>query len=235
MIYILIILSLSCLSFPQNFIKMKKENGVYTIPCEVNGLKLKFIFDTGASDVCISLSEALFMLKNGYLSESDIVGQGDYKIADGSIVEGTVIILRNIKIGEKQLNNVRSTIIHSLSAPLLLGQSAISQIGKFSIDYSNEYLIFFDYNINHNNFDESVYFPTEYDELNYTTVKIGGNLRLSNNSYSKVITFVPAGARVLLVENINEFWKVIYNGQLGYILENHLTVTEYMRNNKKTN
>jgi hypothetical protein len=32
-------------------ISMNKEGGVYVVPCKVNGLPLKFIFDTGASDV----------------------------------------------------------------------------------------------------------------------------------------------------------------------------------------
>ena len=40
-----------------------EKSGIYTIPCEVNGLKLRFVFDTGASDVHLSLVEAAFMLK----------------------------------------------------------------------------------------------------------------------------------------------------------------------------
>ena len=53
---------------------MKREGGVSIIPCKVNGLNLNFIFDTGASNVSISLTEASFMLKNGYLEEGDIIG-----------------------------------------------------------------------------------------------------------------------------------------------------------------
>ncbi len=53
---------------------MEKKGGVYYVPCKVNGLGLKFIFDTGAGDVSISYAEAIFMLKNGYLSESDLGG-----------------------------------------------------------------------------------------------------------------------------------------------------------------
>ena len=54
-------------------IKMTYENGVYTMPCEVNGLRMKFIFDTGASMVSISMTEAKFMYKNGYINENDLV------------------------------------------------------------------------------------------------------------------------------------------------------------------
>jgi tetratricopeptide (TPR) repeat protein len=63
-------------------IQMKKmESGVYEIPCKINGLDLSCVFDTGASDVSISLTEALFMLKHGHLTESDIKGSASYSIA----------------------------------------------------------------------------------------------------------------------------------------------------------
>ena len=81
-------------------IKMQKDGGVYKIPCVVNGLRLKFVFDTGASNVCISLSEANLMLENGYLDKKDIVGKCKSQIADGSIINNTKIILREIKIND---------------------------------------------------------------------------------------------------------------------------------------
>jgi clan AA aspartic protease (TIGR02281 family) len=129
------------LSFSQTRILMEKSGGVYYIPCEVNGLKLKFIFDTGANDVSISLNEANFMLKNGYMKKSDLIGTEYYQIANGDINKGTTIIIRELKIGDKTLYNVSASIVHSQSAPLLLGQSAIKRFGKFSVDYSTNTLI----------------------------------------------------------------------------------------------
>ena len=58
----------------QTVVQMTRSGGVSLIPCKVNGLNLNFIYDTGASDVSLSLTEAGFMLKNGYLAESDFVG-----------------------------------------------------------------------------------------------------------------------------------------------------------------
>lgn len=113
---------------------MQKEGGVYRIPCEVNGLRLKFIFDTGASNVAISLSEAYLMLDNGYLNKNDIVGTSHSKIADGTIVENTQIILRELKIGGIILKDVEAVVIKELQAPLLLGQSAIQKLGKIQIE-----------------------------------------------------------------------------------------------------
>jgi clan AA aspartic protease (TIGR02281 family) len=112
---------------------MKKEGGIYTVPCKVNDLNLRFVFDTGASSVCISLSEAVFMFKNGYLDSSDIVGSSSSTIADGSLVENTRIILREIEVGGLKLYNVNAVVMHNLEAPLLLGQSAIQKLGTVQV------------------------------------------------------------------------------------------------------
>ncbi|MDD4490768.1 MAG: retropepsin-like aspartic protease [Paludibacter sp.] len=126
LVFVAICVSLSS----QEIIKMHKEGDVYTVPCIVNGLKLRFIFDTGASNVCISLTEATFMLKNGYLNENDIIGSTKSMIADGSLVENTQIILREVQIGVMKLTNVTATVMHNIKAPLLLGQSAIQKLGS---------------------------------------------------------------------------------------------------------
>lgn len=123
-------------------IKLQKEqSGIYTVPCKVNGLSLKFIFDTGASSVSISKSEAIFMLKNGYLSTNDIMGNQQFQTASGAILEGTKILIRKIEIGGLTLRNVEASVVHSNNAPLLLGQSVLSRLGKISIDYQTSSLI----------------------------------------------------------------------------------------------
>lgn len=130
----LILFIFSHLAYGQVRIKMQKDGGVYKIPCVVNGLKLKFIFDTGASNVCISLSEANLMLENGYLDKSDIVGFGKSQIADGSIINNTKIIIRELEINGLFLKDVEAVVINELKAPLLLGLSAIEKLGKIQIE-----------------------------------------------------------------------------------------------------
>ncbi len=120
----------------QNVIQMiKNDGGTFTIPCKINNLSLKFIFDTGASDVSISLTEALFMFKNGYLNKDDIIGKEYYSIANGDITEGTTINIKKLEFGNFTLYNVKASISNELKAPLLLGQSALSKLGKIIIDY----------------------------------------------------------------------------------------------------
>lgn len=80
-------------------IPFTKEGGVCKVKCAINGLPLHFIFDTGATDVSISSVEATFMAKNDFLSSSDIIGKQNYQTADGNITEGTVINLKDVKLG----------------------------------------------------------------------------------------------------------------------------------------
>lgn len=123
-------------------IDMKKMySGVYEVECNINGLPLKSIFDTGASTISISSVEASFMLKNGYLKEEDIKGKEYFSTATGEIHEGTIIRLREIKIGDAVLRNVDAAVAHNLQAPILLGQSVLERFGTITIDNINSKLI----------------------------------------------------------------------------------------------
>ena len=117
-----------------------KEGSVCKVKCVINNLPLHFIFDTGASDVPISSVEATFMLKNDYLSSSDIIGRQNYMTADGNITEGTVINLRDVRLGNIHLNDVKASVVKNQSAPLLLGQSVFSKLGKVEIDNDKKLL-----------------------------------------------------------------------------------------------
>lgn len=116
------------------------SNGVTKVDCTINGLPLNFIFDTGASDVTISQTEANFMFKNGYLTQKDIVGKQRYGTADGSVHVGTVFILNKINFGGLELNSVRASVVANQKAPLLLGQTVLQRLGKIEIDNEHRVL-----------------------------------------------------------------------------------------------
>ena len=119
----------------------KMYGGTYEVACSVNGLPLKMIFDTGAADVTISSVEASFMLKNGYLSDNDVKGKKNYMTASGDIHEGTVLRLKEVKLGDAILKNVEASVVHSQKAPLLLGQSVLEKFGTITIDNVNSKLL----------------------------------------------------------------------------------------------
>lgn len=118
----------------QIVIEMERQGNLFAIPCKVNGLPVKLLFDTGASGVSISLTEALFMYKNGYLSDDDIGGTVYSQIANGDIVENTEIHIHEIEIGGLKINNIKAMVSSTLDAPLLLGQSVIQQLGPIQLD-----------------------------------------------------------------------------------------------------
>lgn len=159
---------------------MKSESGVSIIPCKVNGLNLNFVFDTGAGDVSISITEASFMLKNGYLSTSDIIGTSNYLDANGDINEGININLKEIEIAGLKLFNVKASIVKNIDAPLLLGQSAISKLGKIQLDLNLNTLTIlsgngvFDYSLNSQNLNQEE--ATDFDELKETIFKSPNSL-----------------------------------------------------------
>ena len=117
-----------------------KEGGVCKVKCNINGLPLHFVFDTGASDVTLSMVEATFMMKNGYLNEKDVVGSQRYMDANGDISVGTLINLKEVSFGEQTLSNVRASVVRNQKAPLLLGQSVLGRLGKIEIDNSKQVL-----------------------------------------------------------------------------------------------
>lgn len=117
------------------------DGGCASVKCSINELPLSFIFDTGASIVSISQTEANFMLKNGYLTRQDIAGKGRFINADGDVSEGTIINLREVDFGGLKLKDVKASVVKNQRAPLLLGQTVLGRLGKIEIDNKNKKII----------------------------------------------------------------------------------------------
>lgn len=204
---------------------MEKLNGVYVMPCNINGLSLKFIFDTGAADVSISLKDALFMLKNGYLSDQDILGTEKYRFGNGVIEEGTKIILRNISIGNQiTLYNVQASVMNNMDAPLLLGQTALMKLGKIQFDYSNNTLTIFKKTPSNslqkskvNSTIQSECHCFKQDEMVLTSR--AGLYNIKNELI--IVINRNVCIRVVTKNTCNkDFWYVDYHGFRGYIIKN---------------
>ena len=95
---------------------------------------MDMLYDTGASDVSISQLEEEFMLKNGYLSENDYVGDNNFNIADGSSIKSKLYIVKDFELGGVVIHNVEISAMPNRVAGVLLGQSVMARFGKFEID-----------------------------------------------------------------------------------------------------
>ena len=126
----------------QNVLRMEEESGVRYVWIEVNGIRLRFIFDTGASSICLSPAEATVLYRQGTLVEEDILNTEYFQDATGKISAGTSINLREVKVGNIILNNVNALVVDNVEAPLLLGQSVLERIGTIQIDNINKVIVF---------------------------------------------------------------------------------------------
>jgi predicted aspartyl protease len=121
-----------------------EERGkVKVIPVKLNGITMDMIFDTGCSGLHISLHELQTLHKNGQFSEADIIGSSYSQIADGTIVENGLIVLRSVEITDQLiLENVEATVSLNQEAPLLLGNNVLDEYASIEIDNINGTLNF---------------------------------------------------------------------------------------------
>ena len=126
----------------RNVLKMELQNGVRYVWIEINGIRLRFIFDTGASSICISPAEATVLYRQGTLQKEDILNVEYFQDATGKISEGTKVNLREVKIGDMILENVEALVVDNVNAPLLLGQTVLERFGSIEIDNVNGEIIF---------------------------------------------------------------------------------------------
>lgn len=129
-----VLVAFSVFTNAQTTIKMEKDGGIYKVKCKVNGAPMKMYFDTGATVVSISRATAIYLYDNDLITKADFIGKTKTATADGAIVDNMVIRLKDVELGGLHLKNVEAVVSSSLNAPLLLGQSVISKLGKITLN-----------------------------------------------------------------------------------------------------
>ena len=125
-------------------VPFKKQGGVRTIQVKINDCaEFPMIFDTGCSGMSISILELATLMKNGYISEDDLVGVTQAQIADGSVINEAVVNLKKLKIGDYECLNVHASISENVEAPLLLGNGALKDVESFSVDDKAQVIKFY--------------------------------------------------------------------------------------------
>lgn len=117
------------------------DGGTFAVPVTINNqLTLKFVVDSGASDVSIPADVVSTLVRTGTITEADFLGRRTYKLADGSTVPSQRFQIRSLKVGNRTLENVTASIA-PVAGQLLLGQSFLSRFKSWSIDNSRSALI----------------------------------------------------------------------------------------------
>jgi predicted aspartyl protease len=122
-------------------IPIVKQNGVYILPVKINGaIILNFVLDSGASEVTVPADVVSTLLRTGTIAESDFLPGTSSELADGSKIENSRFIIRELEIGGIKISQVPTTITPRARA-LLLGQSFLGRLESWSLDNKRQVLI----------------------------------------------------------------------------------------------
>ena len=139
-VFLIVFISSNLCLFSQTVIPLRKEGYHYYITCKINGKEVEFLFDTGASSVLITESIFKELLKDDYLSKSDIKSEGEAEVASGEIFKTKILNFREFDVSGIIINDVRGSVIVGTEGSLLLGMSAIKHLMPYVIDDSSSTL-----------------------------------------------------------------------------------------------
>ncbi len=109
-------------------------NGVYKIPCLVNGAKMNILFDSKASNATISSPIAKYLIENDYVSNSDLIGRLGENSSDADGLDHIILNLHDVEISGNHLTNVPVVVLDSQTVPLILCLSTLQKLGNVRIN-----------------------------------------------------------------------------------------------------
>lgn len=126
------------------------EHRVKTIHINLNGSNsYDAIFDTGCSGVSISVIEAMDMMKQGTLKDTDEGTPIVVQFADGSTAKKRVFNLREVTVIDKNgkphtLRDIAATLEPNMEAAILIGSSVIDNLAKksYTVDLKKKVIRF---------------------------------------------------------------------------------------------
>jgi clan AA aspartic protease (TIGR02281 family) len=125
-------------------IQLEEDGGTYLLPVRVNdAISLRFVLDSGASDVAVPADVARMLMGTGTVTPKDFLGTTTYILADGSKLPSPRFMLHTVRIGNHVVRNVIASI-GPAEGTLLLGQSFLSKLPTWTIDNAHHALILAD-------------------------------------------------------------------------------------------
>ncbi|MGA2591676.1 MAG: retroviral-like aspartic protease family protein, partial [Bryobacteraceae bacterium] len=125
----------------KGFVAMLLEGGVYKVPVLINDtITLKFVLDSGATDVTIPADVVTTLMRSETITKSDFIGVETYTLADGSKTSSPTFRIRSLKVGDMALQNVMGSVARR-EGDLLLGQSFLGRFKSWSIDNTTHTLV----------------------------------------------------------------------------------------------
>jgi predicted aspartyl protease len=122
----------------KEIIPLKVKNNVMRLNVGLGDQVLTMLLDTGASSTLISSSLALSLIRD---DQARFVGDTKFTTASGEVVRAKEIVIKEVKIGNQIVRDVKAAAIPG-EIDLLLGVDVLNAIGPYLIDSQNSQLIF---------------------------------------------------------------------------------------------
>lgn len=111
---------------------IKGDANMNMIDIDFNGVKEKFIFDTGASNIFMTPSLLSKIKSSGVKVESLNIKNANAEIANGELIPIEYVRLSNVKIGNFIINNLIVSVSFNDNSSLLFGKGALNKFKNFS-------------------------------------------------------------------------------------------------------
>jgi peptidoglycan-associated lipoprotein len=116
------------------------KTGTYLVECLVNSYRETFAYDQHSPSM-ISLAKAMDLLKSGGISKEDFEGDISKILKDNTIAKNAVINLKEVRIANKSVFDVKVMVNYKLKHDLVFGSKELSRFGKYKFDIKAHKLI----------------------------------------------------------------------------------------------
>lgn len=107
----------------------KDASGHFLLKASVEGVAIRFLVDTGASDVVLSPEDAQRL----HLSSSQLDYSLAYQAANG-LVRAAPVTLRNLRIGQLELYDLDASVNEAPMSISLLGMSFLERLDSYAVE-----------------------------------------------------------------------------------------------------
>jgi peptidoglycan-associated lipoprotein len=116
------------------------KSGLIQAPCIMNGYTVQFTYDPKLA-AQISVEETLKLLSNGAIGKEDFQGDPETVLANGTIANRSMVIIKEFTIAKTTLKNVLFMVNTQLAYPVVIGNAVMNQFGDYSIDTQQQQII----------------------------------------------------------------------------------------------
>jgi len=121
--------------------KEEAKTGTFISTCVVMAYNEEFAYDRH-SEAMISLDKAMALLKGGAIGKEDFEGNAEEILIDNTIRDNAIIIIPEVGIANKTINDVRVKVRHKLNYDFVFGDKLLNSFGEFNFDKNTHKLTF---------------------------------------------------------------------------------------------